>query len=165
MKRTLNELRNNLSGKIYLYLKDEKTKKEFISAARSEGYKFGKEGLPENVTDNIISLKKNKNLCYVGYIGRIEFQCAESRYLHRIDYAKYSAGYEQYYYENEDNFVFENVITHYHGNVLLVGKNSDKAGEFLRLSLKNINSLDREKKLLELVVEKYNIEIGFEEEY
>ena len=92
MERTLENLRKLYHGKIYVHLKDNKTRKAFLSDAKTEGYSFGEFGLPESIEDNIVSLKKNKRLCYVGAIGRIEFQCnggsgAKGRF-HRIDYAR-----------------------------------------------------------------------------
>lgn len=73
--RTLNQLRENLDGKIYIYLKDEKTIKIFFENAEAEGYLFGKTKPSQSPMDNIVSLKKNKMLAYVGAIGRMEFQC------------------------------------------------------------------------------------------
>lgn len=100
--RTLNNLRNTLLGKIYVYLKDTETKEKFLADAKAEEYSFGKTELPKIIEDNIISVKKNNQLCHVGYIGRIEFQCnggdGASGRFHRIDYARYKHGDEDYYY-------------------------------------------------------------------
>ncbi|MCR5636675.1 MAG: hypothetical protein K6F76_05820 [Clostridiales bacterium] len=104
-KRTLENLRKSLPGKVYMYLKDEDTMKAFLADAKNEGYSFGKMGLPEIILDSIISLKENKQLCYVGVIGRLEFQCNGGDNagwgFHRIDYAEYISGSEDYSFKND----------------------------------------------------------------
>ena len=99
-KRTLENLRESLQGKIYLYLKDDDTMKAFLSDAKNEGYRFGETGLPEIIGDSIISLRENKQLSYVGTVGRIEFQCNggdnAGGNFHRIHYAEYKIGSDDY---------------------------------------------------------------------
>ena len=99
-KRTLDNLRESLPGKVYLYLKDKATMKAFLSDAKNEDYSFGETGLPEIIHDSIISLKENKQLSYVGTIGRIKFQCNggdnAGGSFHRINYAEYISGSEDY---------------------------------------------------------------------
>ena len=157
--RTLKDLRNALPGKIYIYLKDTGTKKKFLADARAEGYSFGKSELPETIEDNIISLKKNKQLCYVGSMGRIEFQCnggsnAKGKF-HRIDYARYKRGDEDYYYCFDPSERVKEFNSYFHGVVDLVGCDCEKAAGFLSVS-KPIDS-DDEEKLFDLVEKKYNV--------
>ena len=94
--RTLHDLRNKLQGRIYIYLKDAETEKQFAEAAEKEGYRFGSIAPTQAAPDDLIALKDNDLLAHVGFVGRIAFQCnggsnAKGTF-HRIDYAKYAAG-------------------------------------------------------------------------
>lgn len=101
--RTLYALRNTLAGKIYIYCKDETTAKEFLAAAEKEGYHFGTIKPTDNKLDDFIALEENKQLSYVGFVGRIAVQCSgsENANLHIIDYVKYRDGEEDYYFKPE----------------------------------------------------------------
>lgn len=163
--RTLNNLRNSLSGKIYVYLKDTDTKKKFSADAKAEGYSFGKAELPEIIGDNIISLKKNKQLCYVGSMGRIEFQCnggdnACGRF-HRIDYARYRRGDEDYYYCFDSSEKIKEIDSNFHGVIGVVGYNCEQAAKFL-LANRPITS-DDEEKLFTFVENKYDVIIAIDD--
>lgn len=108
-ERTLENLRNALSGKIYLYLKDRITERLFAVAAEEEGYRFGTIVPTESPADNLIALDENKQLSHVGFVGRFAFQCnggngAKGRF-HRIDYAKYVRGDADYYYRKDNGTV------------------------------------------------------------
>ncbi len=100
--RTLHDLRNKLQGKIYIYLKDADTKKQFAQAAEKEGYRFGDIAPTQAAPDDLIAMKDNEQLAHVGFVGRIAFQCNGGSNpkgsFHRIDYAKYAAGEKRYYY-------------------------------------------------------------------
>ena len=103
-KRTLEELRNHLEGKIHIYLKDTKTAMEFLIDAENEGYKFGKIKPTAKETSDIIALEKHKQLSYVTFCGRVCFQCNggsldDSGKYHRIDYEKYRAGDNDFYFK------------------------------------------------------------------
>ncbi|MBQ7637337.1 MAG: hypothetical protein IJS90_00365 [Clostridia bacterium] len=98
--RTLDALRNSLEGKIYLYLKDGETVTRFLEDAREQGYLFGEFAPDEAHRDNLVSLKKEKQLAHVGTVGRIEYMCnggdgSRGRF-HRIDYSKYVNGDKEY---------------------------------------------------------------------
>lgn len=101
--RTLDALRNTLDGKIYIYCKNETTAKEFLAAAEKEGYRFGTFKPTDNKTDDFIALEDNKQLSYVGFVGRIAIQCNGSgnANLHIIDYAKFKDGKDDYYFKPE----------------------------------------------------------------
>ena len=101
--RTLDALRNTLTGKIYIYCKDKTTAKEFLAAAEKEGYRFGTFKPTDNKPDDFIALEDNKQLSYVGLVGRIAVQCSGSgnANLHIIDFAKYKGGEEDYYFKPE----------------------------------------------------------------
>lgn len=102
MERTLDNLRKSLKGKIYLYLKDAETEKQFKEDAQAEGYRFGTISPADSSADNIISLGENKQLSHVGAVGRIAFQCnggsGANGNFHRIDYRKYIDGENNYIY-------------------------------------------------------------------
>ena len=101
--RTLDALRNTLDGKIYIYCRDEKTAIDFLAAAEKEGYRFGSIKPTNNNTDDFIALEDNKQLSYVGFVGRIAVQCSGggNANLHIIDYAKYKDSEEDYYFKPE----------------------------------------------------------------
>ncbi|MCR5782204.1 MAG: hypothetical protein K6G90_05645 [Clostridia bacterium] len=100
VKRTLTGLRDSLPGRIYVFLKDEKTKAEFLADAKAEGWSFGDPGLPEVLKDDIICVNGNKQLCYVGFVGHTAFGCGGGNdpdgQFHRIDYAKYKNEDKEY---------------------------------------------------------------------
>ncbi len=105
-KRTLTALRDSLPGRIYVFLKDEKTKTEFLADAKAEGWSFGDTGLPDALQDDIIAVNGNKQLCYVGFVGHTAFGAgggsdADVRF-HRIDYSKYKRGDKDYKYRKPD---------------------------------------------------------------
>ena len=95
-KRLLDDLRNNYSkhsSKVYVYLKDEETEKRFYSDASSQGWTFGGINPVDSPADNLIALNEDKQLAHVGAMGRIAFN---ARNVHRIDYAKYVNGEDDY---------------------------------------------------------------------
>ena len=100
-ERTLRNLRNSMDGKIFVFLKDEKTRAEFAADAAREGYGFGTAKPTAEIAENVIALCSGKQLSHVGAVGRIEFQCngGDNRKgrFHRIDYAKYKRGDKNFY--------------------------------------------------------------------
>ncbi len=56
MNRTIENLRNAINGKIYIYCNNEKIGKQFMQDAENEGYRFGKIKPTENGWSNIIAL-------------------------------------------------------------------------------------------------------------
>lgn len=101
-ERTLENLRNNLKGKIHVYLKDGETMRRFFTDADEQGWKFGSIKPSECTLDNIVALEEDKQLSYLGIAGRICFQTNGGSNLkgtyHRIDYAKYKRGDKNYYF-------------------------------------------------------------------
>lgn len=99
MKRTIKEL-SKLKGKVYVYLKDEKTAKIFLKNAELEEFKFNRIKPTENKRSNIIAVKARKQLSYVGFVGHMAFQCPSGveGNFYRIDYKKYISGDDEYYY-------------------------------------------------------------------
>lgn len=97
--RTLNQLRERVNCKIYIYLENEKICRLFFQNAENEGYTFGKTKPTENHISDIISLEYDNQLSYVGYIGRIAFQCNggdNHDNLCKVNYRKYISGDNDY---------------------------------------------------------------------
>lgn len=96
--RKLNELFNQ-ADKLYIYLNCNTIGKEFMKNAEDEGFRFadGKKPTKRKHAD-IMAVYKNKELCYVGYIGRINFKRDECD-VPRIDYDKYITYQNNYFYK------------------------------------------------------------------
>lgn len=156
--RTLTDLRNTLTGKIYIYCKDPKTAKQFLIDAENEGYRFGKIKPTDNSPDDIIALEKHKQLSYVGFVGRVAFQCNGNGdgTLHRIDYEKYRSGADYYYYKSCTNPTTIKVDTQFYDVVEIVGDKAEQAADYIKLRLKDCKSDDEERQLFDLVETKYN---------
>ena len=101
-KRSIEDIRNSISGRIYIYLANEQIGKQFLIDAEAEGYHFGSIKPTDNSWSNIIALEPNKQLSYVGFVGRICFQCngGNSGNLTRIDYEKYLNGNKDFIIRN-----------------------------------------------------------------
>lgn len=100
--RTIENLRNTLNGKVYIFCKDDQTAKEFLVDAEKEGYLFGTIKPTDSQPDDIIAVEDNKQLSYVGFVGRVAWQSAEKDKLHKIDYAKYKSGADDYYVRDRE---------------------------------------------------------------
>ncbi len=102
-ERTLENLRNNLKGKVHVYLKDGETMRRFFADAEEQGWLFGTNKPSDCTPDNIVALEDHKQLSFLGIAGRICFQTnggsnPKGTY-HRIDYAKYINGDAFYKYK------------------------------------------------------------------
>lgn len=164
--RTLEEIRNNLAGKIYVYLKDENVARRFLKDAEAEGFLFGKKKPTESQPENIIALNRNKQLSYVGTMGRMAFQCnggddAKGKF-HRIDYYRYVNGYEDFYYEPEGNRT-KQVDSFYHGVVDITGDKCEEAAKFFSIEVDSVSNYEEEDNLLNKLSEKYDVVIGCED--
>lgn len=97
--RTIRNLREKFEGKIFVYLADEKIRKEFAEDAEKEGFTIGGQKPTERDIDEIMSLHED-TLTFVGGIGRMEFMANggsnEKGNFHRVDYAKYKGGEKDY---------------------------------------------------------------------
>ena len=88
--------------KVYVYCSDEKTQKQFMADAESEGFIFG-DGLKpsERDGDDIMAVNNDKTICYVGFTGRLAFHQAftvSGKALVKVDYKKYIEGSTYYFY-------------------------------------------------------------------
>lgn len=96
--RTISNLIEENEKRVYVYLADEKTSDAFICDAEREGICFC-DGvkLTERPKDNLYALNKDKTVNFIGYIGRVAFQCNVDCIV-RIDYKKYINGNGDYLY-------------------------------------------------------------------
>ena len=101
-KRSIEDIRKSISGRIYIYLANEQIGKQFLIDAESEGYHFGSIKPTDNSWSDIIALGPNKQLSYVGFVGHICFQCngGSNGNLTRIDYEKYLNGYKDFLFRS-----------------------------------------------------------------
>lgn len=154
--RTLEELRNGIKGKIYIYIDNEKIGKQFLQNAEAEGYRFGKVKPTISGSSNIIALKKNKQLSYVGFVGHVEFQCGGNGDLTRIDYEKYINGNRNFLFENKP--ITEITIQgKFFKEINIVGDNSFEVAEILKAELQNCNNEDEEIALCERIGDEYDV--------
>ena len=99
-KRTISALRDILEGKVWVYLKDERTCRRFYEDAEAEGFRFGDRKPTDSCIDDIIAVNKDKTIAHVGFVGHMAFHApsAVDGGCFRIDYAKYIAGEQEFYY-------------------------------------------------------------------
>ena len=81
MNRSIKELRENLNGKIYIYLKDQETAEKFKSDAEKEGYTFQ---IESNDFGKIVALEKY-GISFPGFVGHLAFSNPKSGKMNRID--------------------------------------------------------------------------------
>ena len=98
--RTISALRDILEGRVWVYLKDERTCQRFYKDAEAEGFRFGGSRPTDSFVDDIIALHKDKTISHVGFIGHMAFHAPGNvdGGMRRIDYAKYVAGKSDFYY-------------------------------------------------------------------
>ena len=104
-KRTMTALRKSFDGKVYIIVKGNELRKQFVKDAETEGFRFGTINPTGSSTDDVIALEPNKQLSYVGFAGRAAIQCnggsnAKGQF-HLIDYAKFKGGDDEYYYHRD----------------------------------------------------------------
>ena len=92
--RTIRNLREKFEGKIFVYLADEKIRKEFAEDAEKEGFTIGGQKPTERDVDE---KHERRNFQHV---QRMEFMAnggsnAKGKF-HRVDYAKYKSGEKDY---------------------------------------------------------------------
>lgn len=100
MKRTVKEL-SKMDGRVYVFLRNEETRKRFLKDAGKEGFVFGDGTIPEKrrEKDNIYAINDDGTINFIGFAGHMAFFNADrigGRKLIRIDYERYVAGFEEY---------------------------------------------------------------------
>lgn len=91
--RTIQSLRNECKGKLYVFLNGEQIARQFLAVAQAEGYRFGETNPLDSHISDIIAVESGKRLAYVSTYGRIAFQAGAAT---GIDYEKYTGGAEDY---------------------------------------------------------------------
>ncbi len=106
-ERTIDNLRLYHKGHITVYFKNEETYWSFMREAKKEGYTFCGRDPIESAYNNLIGLKHGKLLVFLGIVGHIAFQCGGgySEPYFRIDYAKYIAGDDDFYYHMPERYI------------------------------------------------------------
>lgn len=93
--RTIKELINK-EKKVYILLHDSAIRYRFMSDAEREGITYGDGVKPTELqVDDIMALKSNGTICFLGWAGRICYHHSRSTAI-RIDYEKYIDGAEDY---------------------------------------------------------------------
>lgn len=91
--RTIQSLRDECRGKLYIFLNGEDVAQQFLADAQAEGYRFGETDPLESHISDIIAIESGKKLAYVSTYGRIAFQTGAAT---GIDYEEYISGAEDY---------------------------------------------------------------------
>ena len=82
--------------KVYIVLKNRAIQYRFQSDAEKEGITFGDGVKPtERTVDDIMALKADGTICYLGWAGRMCYHNRKQNIL-RVDYEKYIGGSENY---------------------------------------------------------------------
>ena len=101
--RTIAALQDILQGKVWVYLKDEETCRRFYEDAQAEGFRFGTIPPTKSQPDDIIALHNCRQLSHTGFAGHMAFyQKVQDLEFHRINYARYVSGEEDFYFHPED---------------------------------------------------------------
>ena len=81
---------------VFVYFRTQELCQDFMRAAEAEGITFGDGVKPtqRDVTD-IFALHPDKTIAYVGFVGHMAFDAGVRV---RVDYEKYLAGEEDFFY-------------------------------------------------------------------
>lgn len=105
--RTIKEMVNTgRQERIYVYLANEEVGNAFMKQAEDEGFTFGDGAKPtKRHYSEIMAVNDDNTINYVNSIGRMAFSSNTTtvgdKTLIRIDYQKYAAGEEDYYYHRD----------------------------------------------------------------
>lgn len=165
MNRAIENLRNVVDGKLYIYCDNEKIGKQFMQDAEFEGYRFGKIKPTENGWSDIVAVEKRKQLSFVGFCGHMNFQCngGDGGGLTRIDYEKYLNG--------DKNFVFKGkpfnettIKSKEWGEIAIVGDNCFEAAVELRELLNKYDEVNDIDAICDKIENKYDVIVLPEED-
>ena len=86
--------------RVYVFLRDDATRKSFVSDAVEAGIKF-RDGadVRSREVDDIMALNSDRTINYVGTVGHIAFMTKadmSDKTIIRIDYGRYAAGMTNY---------------------------------------------------------------------
>lgn len=92
MKKTIKEMAAN--GKVYVYLSDEAVGERFLQQAEQEGFTFSDGAKPTSRHySDIMAVNPDGTINYVGSYGRMAFG---ANAVNKIDYQRFSDGYDDY---------------------------------------------------------------------
>ncbi|MCD8188140.1 MAG: hypothetical protein LUD57_05985 [Ruminococcus sp.] len=154
--RTLTELRNGFTGKVYIYLDSDEICKKFLQDAENEGFRFGKNKPTESNGSDIIALERNKRLSYVGFAGRMAFQCNDNNEVHKIDYRKLINGEKDYLFKYHELSIKE-FSGKFFEAVTIIGENYPKAYEYIEENLADCQDAQQEEDLYTAASEKFDV--------
>lgn len=100
MERTLTALRREWRGDIYVWLRDAEIGQRFLQDAENEGFSVDSDR-PTTKPYAMVMALHDGTICYVGANGMTRFQCGDTDGFHRIDYAKYVSGAEDYRFRED----------------------------------------------------------------
>lgn len=92
-ERTIRNL-CRIHGRVYVYLKDDRTGEQFLRTAEAEGFTFGDSAKPtQRHYAAVMAVNENGTINYVGAAGMAAFG-AKAEGIIRVDFAGYSNGGE-----------------------------------------------------------------------
>ena len=95
-KKSIENLRNNFYGKVYVRFSSEEVFHRFLSDAESEGYTLGgKRPTEAAVSSDIKAVEFDKTISNCGIISHIACR-AGGENIHVVDYEKYTNGDDDY---------------------------------------------------------------------
>lgn len=101
--RTIATLRDTLKGEVWAFLENAEVCRKFYEQAEKEGFRFGVILPTQSETDDIIALHHGRKLAHIGFAGHMRFHHGPNdTNLHRINYAKYIAGEDDFYFREND---------------------------------------------------------------
>ena len=101
--RTISYL-SKLTGRVYVYLANAEAGIRFLQQAEAEGYTYPDGVKPtERGYSDIMAINHDRTINFVGTNGRTAFQSGAkavgSEQLIRVDFGKYAAGVDDYYFK------------------------------------------------------------------
>lgn len=91
-ERTIRSLVTKV-GKVYLHFDSQETWDAFVNMAVQEGFLLGGEAPTSAGMDNVIAVCRDGTICYLGWAGRVCYQCNQ---VPRIEFSKFIAGEKNY---------------------------------------------------------------------
>lgn len=103
MEKTIKNLVNQNTGKVYVYLANDEIGNKFMQQAENEGFAFNDGAKPTSrCYAEIMAVNKNYTINFVGSIGRMAFgsgaETVNGEKLIRVDYEKYVNEESDYFY-------------------------------------------------------------------
>ena len=98
MKRTIENLRNNLEGKVYVWFETDDVAKRFMEDADAEGYLIGgKRPIEVKTPQDFMAIEKDKQISHLSTSGHAAIG-ANADNVRIVDYAKYVNGEKDYFW-------------------------------------------------------------------